>query len=61
MFASRSKVHFTSLASTGEPSEKTALGSRWKVNWVWSALLSQLWASTGVKVWLSGAMVSRVS
>ena len=34
MFFSRSQDHLTSLASTGEPSEKTALGSRWKVNWL---------------------------
>ena len=40
MFFRRSQDHFTSLASTGEPSENLAAGSRWKVNSVWSALLS---------------------
>ena len=53
MFFRRSQDHFTSLASTGEPSENFAAGSRWKVNSVWSALLSHFSASSGTIVWLS--------
>ena len=49
MLFSRSQVQFTSLASTGEPSENTAFGSRWKVNSVWSAFASQVVASRGCK------------
>jgi len=61
ILCSRSHDHFTSFASTGEPSENTALGSRWKVNCVWSAFDSHLVAKRGVSVLLSAARPIRVS
>ena len=48
MFCSRSQDHLTSFASTGEPSENTASGSRWKVNCVWSAFDSHFVARRGI-------------
>jgi hypothetical protein len=47
MFFSRSNDHFTSFASTGEPSENFAAGSSLKVNSVCSGLDVQLDARSG--------------
>ncbi len=61
-FIKRSKVNFTSLDSTGEPSENTASGSSVKVNDVKSSLLLHSVARRGrIVLGSSGSTVTSVS
>ena len=62
MLASRSHVHLTSFASTGDPSANVAAGSSVNVNSVLSALPSQLVARRGrIVLGSAGSTVINVS